>query len=132
VRVFFDHNLSHVLPEALQAVFPGEHEIVALAKKFPRNTDDIEWITALGREGHWIVISGDLQITHKRSERLVFQASKLTGFFMAPALKKARVLKQLERLCALWDNIIRLATAAAPGALYELPIKTVSPRQLKL
>lgn len=132
MKVFFDHNLSHALPEALQAVFSNEHEIVALEKKFPRTITDIDWITALNQEGHWIVISGDLRITRNRAERLVFQSSKLTGFFMAPALKKARVLKQLERLCALWDNIITLAGAAAPGALYELPIKTPSPRQLRL
>lgn len=132
MRVFFDHNLSHALPEALQAVFRTEHEIVALEAKFPRTITDIDWITALNKEGHWIVISGDLRITRNRAERLVFQSSKLTGFFMAPALKKAKVLKQLERLCSLWDNIITLAQAAAPGALYELPIKTASPRQLRL
>ena len=50
MRVFFDHDLSHVLPEALQAVFQGEHEIVALERKFPRTIDDVEWITALSRE----------------------------------------------------------------------------------
>ena len=132
MRVFFDHNLSHTLPEALQAIFPHEHEIVALEKKFPRTISDIDWITALNQEGHWIVVSGDLRITRNRAERQVFRSSKLTGFFLAPALKKARVLKQLERLCALWDNIIMLAGAAAPGALYELPIKTTSPRQLRL
>jgi hypothetical protein len=130
--VFFDHNLSHALPEALQAVFSIEHQIVALEKKFPRTITDIDWITALNQEGHWIVISGDLRITRNRAERSIFQSSRLTGFFMAPALKKARVLKQLERLCALWDNIVALAGAAAPGALYELPIKTNSPRQLRL
>jgi PIN like domain len=132
VRIFFDHNLSHVLPEALQAVFPIEHEIVALESKFLRTITDIDWITELNRKGHWIVISGDLRITRNRAERLIFQSSRLTGFFMAPALKKARVLKQLERLCALWYNMILLASAAAPGALYELPIKTNSPRQLRL
>jgi PIN like domain len=131
VKVFFDHNLSHTLPKALQAVFPIEHEIVALEHKFPRTISDIDWINALNEEGHWIVISGDIRITRNRTERLAFQSSRLTGFFMAPALKKARVLKQLERLCALWDNIVALAGAAAPGALYELPIKTTAPRQLR-
>jgi hypothetical protein len=132
LRVFFDHNLSFTLAEALQALFREEHEIVALQKKFSRDISDTEWISALNREGHWIVISGDLRITKNRAERQVFQNSKLTGFFMMPALKKAPVIKQLERLCALWDNIMLLSAAAAPGALYELPIKTPSPRQLRL
>lgn len=132
MKVFFDHNLSHTLAEALQAIFRHEHEIVALRDKFSPTATDTEWITALSQEGHWMIISGDLRITRNRAERMIFQNSRLTGFFMAPSLKKARVLKQLERLCALWDNIITLASATAPGALYELPMKTTAPRQLRV
>lgn len=132
MNVFFDHNLSHALAEALQALFRDEHTIVALEHKFPRNIADIDWIRALHAEGHWIIISGDLRITRNKAERHVFQASNLTGFFMAPALKKARVIKQLERLCALWDNIIGLSKLAQPGGLYELPIKTPHPRPLRV
>lgn len=132
MKVIFDHNLSPVLAAALQAVFPEEHQIIALCTKFAPTTDDVVWIKALSAEGHWVVISGDYRITRNRAERSIFQASRLTGFFMEPALKKARVIKQLERLCALWGNIEALANAAAPGALYTLPIKTTSPRQLKL
>jgi hypothetical protein len=112
VKVFFDHNVSHVLAEALQALFVNEHEIVALEKKFPRTIADIDWITALNQEGHWIVISGDLRITRNRAERLVFQSSKLTGFFMAPALKKAQVIKQLERLC--YGRATNIVSGVAP------------------
>lgn len=98
---FFDHNLSPALAEALQPLFRDEHAIIALKHKFNRTISDVDWIRALHAEGHWIVISGDLRITKTKAERSVFQASNLTGFFMAPALKKARVIKQLERLCAL-------------------------------
>lgn len=132
MKVFFDHCLSFTLAHALAALFRDEHEIVALKDKFPRNITDIDWITALNKEGHWIVVSGDQRITRNRTERRVFQTSQLTGFFMAPAVKNAPVLKQLERLCALWDNMLTLAGAAQPGALYELPIRGVLPRPLRL
>ncbi len=116
----------------MQGLFdPHEHEIVALADKISSDITDVEWIGSLDKEGHWIVISGDVRITRNAAERRVFQNSQLTGFFMAPALKKAPVLKQLERLCAFWDNMIRLSESALPGALYELPIKGSKPRPLK-
>jgi PIN like domain len=116
---------------ALAALLSDQHTIIALRDKFPIDIDDIAFVEALSREGHWIVISGDYRITRNKAERLAFQQSRLTGFFMAPALKKAPVLKQLERLCVLWDTIITVADATAPGALFELPIKTNRVRQLK-
>jgi hypothetical protein len=85
----------------------------------------------LSQEGQWIVISGDRRISKNRAEKFVFQQSQLTGFLMAPSLKSAKTLKQLERLCALWDNIVALSTAARPGALYELPMNGTQPRQLR-
>ena len=132
MKVFFDNCLSFTLAHALAALFRDEHEIVALKDMFPRNIIDIDWISALSKEGHWIVVSGDQRITRNRAERRAFQNSQLTGFFLAPAVNKAPVLKQLERLCALWNNMLTLASAAQPGALYELPIKGNQPRPLRL
>ena len=132
MNVLFDHNLSFRLARALAALLDDQHTIVALKDKFPQDITDIDMFKALAGEGHWIVISGDYRITRNRAERQAFIDAKLTGFFMAPALKKARVLKQLERLCALWDNITTAATITAPGALFELPIKSTRIRQIKL
>jgi PIN like domain len=131
VKVFFDHNLSFTLAHALQALFRDEHEIVALQDRFPKTITDVDWIGDLSRDGHWIVISGDRRITRNRTELQAFQSSRLTGFFLAASLKKAPVLKQLERLCALWDNILLLSDSAQPGAIYELPINGSKPRPLK-
>ena len=132
MNVLFDHNLSFRLAHALAALLSDQHTIVALKDKFPVDIDDIAFITALSREGHWIVISGDYRITRNSAERRTFLQSRLTGFFMAPALKKAPLLKQLERLCAMWYTIVTVAGATAPGALFELPMKTARVRQLKL
>ncbi len=132
MKVLFDHNLSFRLARALDAVVGDQHDVKALIDKFKPDVTDIEWISALNSEGHWIVISGDRRITRNRAERSAFQSSRLTGFFMSPGLKKAPVLKQLERLCALWDNIIVLSTAAQPGGLYELPMKSSHPQPLRL
>ena len=132
MNVLFDHNLSFRLARALSALLDDQHTILALKDKFPQDIDDIALFKALAGDGHWIVISGDYRITRNKAERQAFIDARLTGFFMAPALKKAPVLRQLERLCALWDNIVTAASITAPGALFELPIKTPRIRQLKL
>lgn len=131
MKFIFDHNISFVIPKALDAVLGDEHDFIALRDKFHPATADIEWIGRLSAEGHWVVVSGDRRITKNKSEAAAFRASRLTGFFMAPALYKAPVLKQLERLAALWINIAALAAAAQPGGMYELPIKGDKPRPLR-
>ncbi|MBS0480291.1 MAG: hypothetical protein JSR79_13480 [Proteobacteria bacterium] len=61
------------LARGLNALFDGQHEIVALREKFGRSgVPDAEWITALGREGGWTVLSGDLRIAKKRPSRELF------------------------------------------------------------
>ena len=59
MNVLFDHNLSFRLAHALAALLSDQHTIVALKDKFPIDIDDVAFIAALSREGHWIVISGD-------------------------------------------------------------------------
>jgi hypothetical protein len=132
VNILFDHNLSPRLARALHALLSNNHTIVALRDKFPIDISDFDFISALSRQGHWIIISGDYRITRNKAERQAFQQSRLTGFFMAPALKQAPVLKQLARLCVLWDTIITAAEITEHGALFELPIKSARVRQLRL
>lgn len=132
MKVFLDHNMSPAIARALHALFDGEHEVVALSQKFPRTIFDVDWIKALSAEGHWVVISGDRRITRNKAEYLAFRNSKLTGFFLAPALQKARVIKQMERILALWPAIETLSSTVQPGAVYELPIRSNQPRQMNM
>ena len=132
MKVLFDHNLSPRLAHALHAILSDQHAIVALRDRFDVRITDVELIAALSQDGNWVVISGDYRITRNRAERQAFQQSRLTGFFMAPALKKLSPIQQLGRLCFLWPNIEKLADATQPGALFELPVRSTRIRQLKL
>jgi hypothetical protein len=130
VKVFLDHNMSPAIARALHALFDGDHEVVALSAKFPRTISDVDWIKALSAEGHWVVISGDRRITRNKAEFHTFRNSKLTGFFLAPGLHKSPVIKQTERILALWPAIETLSATVQPGAVYELPVRSNQPRQL--
>jgi PIN like domain len=132
VKVFFDHNMSPAMARALRELFKDAHVIVTLAEKFERDTPDVEWIGKLSREGQWAVISGDRRITKNRAEYQAFRNSNLIGLFLSQGLYKAPVVKQMERILALWPNIVTVCQTVEGGAMFELPMKRTLLRQLKL
>lgn len=120
------------MARAFRELFQREYEIKFLAEKFRSSTPDVEWITALSQEGQRTVISGDRRITRNRAEYLTFRNSNLIGFFLSPGLYKAPVIKQMERILALWPKIELVPQTVQGGAMYELPMKGVLLRQLKM
>lgn len=130
MKAVIDENLPPALARAPNALFAGEHEIIHMRDKFGPGVTDVDWISHLSAEGRWVIISGDVRITHNRAERSAFRNSRLIGFFLAPALKKSKVTKQMQRLLALWDDIEKIADLVAGGATYELPMSGKI-RQLK-
>ena len=131
MKVIFDNNLSPALARALQELFKGQHEIVALRDKFRGAPTDVQWITELSREGIWIVISGDRRITRNKAEYHAFRNSRLVGFFLSKGLYKAKVTKQMERILALWEAIEAVASTVQGGAMFELQMKGNRVQQLK-
>lgn len=119
------------MARAFQELFKNEHEVTWLAKKFRTDTPDVEWITELSTEGQWAVISGDRRITRNRAEYQAFRSSNLIGLFLSQGLNKATIAKQMERILALWPNIITVAQTVQGGAMFELPMKSTRLRQLK-
>jgi hypothetical protein len=131
VKVFFDHNLSPALARAFRELFKPEHEVIALRERFSPNISDVDWITDLSREGQWVVISGDRRITRNRAEYSAFRNSRLIGMFLSSGLHKAPVVKQAERLLALWSAIETVANTVGGGATFELPMSSTRLKQLK-
>lgn len=131
MNVLIDNNVSPRIARALNALFTPEHQIIALRDRFAPEMPDKDWILALSGAGRWIVISGDRRITKNKAEYHAFRNSRLVGFFLAPALYKAKVIKQAERILALWDRIETLSATVEGGAMFELQIKSNLVRQLR-
>jgi PIN like domain len=131
VKVLLDENLSPALARALDALLRDEHTIVHLRDKFEKGVTDEQWINTLSQDGRWVVISGDRRITRNRAEYQVFRNSRLTGFFLSRGLYKAKVIKQMERILAMWENIVTLSDTVEVGAMFELPISGNRARQLR-
>lgn len=108
-----------------------EHEIVALRDRFPTNTKDIDLIAELSRQGGWVMISGDRAITRNKAEKHALRNSRIIGMFLSPGLYKAPVLKQAERLIALWPSIENVAGSVTGGSMFELPMTSLKISPLK-
>jgi PIN like domain len=132
VKVFFDHNMSPAMARAFRELFKKEHEVTFLAERFARDIRDVDWIAELSKEGQWVVISGDRRITRNRAEYHAFRNSNLIGLFLSEGMYKAPVIKQMERILALWPNIVTVCKTVQGGAMFELPLKRTLLRQLKI
>lgn len=110
------------LARGLHALFDGDHQVVALRDKFDRpGVTDAEWIDALGREGGWAVLSGDMRIAKKRPSREMFLRAGLVGFFPLPAVLALPLTRQAARVLTVWPALVDLRRVTERG-VYELGI----------
>lgn len=125
MRFFFDNCISPKLARALNELVKGEHEVIALRQKWPnadtQTIEDTAWINTLGKEGGWVVVSGDIQIRHRPAEAVALRTAKLTTFFLAKGYTSATKWDQVVWLIEKWPKIVELADRTAPGSLFLVP-----------
>lgn len=98
---------------------------------FPEGTLDPEWLHSLGRDRDWIVVSGDIAISHKRTpERLVWEQTGLTAFFLGRGFTQKNRWKQLEQLAQWWPGVIRVAKECEEGSGWRMRLKADDPEPL--
>lgn len=122
MKVVVDENLPPALARALNALFVDEHEVIHIRDRYGPRVTDLQWIPELSSQGSWVVISGDRRIGRNKAELNAFRSSRLIGFFLAAGLQKAPLVKQAERILALWEGIEVLATRTKPGSMFVLPM----------
>ena len=124
MKLLLDHNLSPKLARTLAALYVPEHEIAALRDKFSPNVADVDWITALDREGGWAVLTQDLRI-RTRPERAAMDRARIVFFFLAGAWRKFKVEDMAARLIRLIPKMAAQTELAERGR-FELPINAGS------
>lgn len=101
---------------------PDGHEVVHLRDRFSPNTKDIDWISDLGQEGEWVVISADLRITKNKHEREAWRQAAITIFFFAKGWQNQDFWEQSWRLVRWWPRIAEQAELVQPGAAFQIPL----------
>lgn len=123
MKLFVDNNLPPDLARGINALFGGDHEVACHRDKFGfTHIADEEWIEALGSEGDWVVLSGDLNIARKRPSRELFLRSNLVGFFPKSGVMKLPLARKASRVLFVWEQMERLASTVRPG-LFELQMR---------
>ena len=124
--VLIDNNISPRVAHAIHALTLPDDQVVALREKFLANTTDETWLHAIGEEGGWTVISGDIRITRQPSERRAWRQSRLKGFFLAPGWSRYTNLQRTARLLLWWPKFQAQERLVEPGAIFQVPINPSS------
>jgi hypothetical protein len=127
VKLLFDHNISPKVARAINELIRGDQSIaIPLRDKFPVDSTDLDWISRLGNEGGWAVVSGDRRIAKNKAEKAAWLRTDLVGFFLEPALAQLEPREQTWRLIR-WLPIIEQQLAIIGGpALFALPVNVTS------
>jgi hypothetical protein len=125
------HCLPPRLAEAIDAL-DDRSDVTHLSQKFPRNLPDAKWISELGREGGWVIVSGDLRISRNKAERQAWLESGLTAFFLAGAWGQQKLWLTAWKLIKWWPLIVAQAESIRPGAGFIVPVSGDKIQQLQL
>ena len=122
VKVLFDHNMPPVIARALdELIRPDGHEAWPLKDRFSSSVTDVAYLTALGKEGNWIVISKDVANAKRPPERAAILQSGVIAFYLAPSVQKLRINEQAATILWQWDKMVVQRTNNKNG-LYLIPI----------
>ena len=122
MRFFFDNNLPPRLARAINSLLEPQAAVVHLTEKFAPGVPDVDWLTALGDEGEWVVISGDPRIIRNPHEPRAWRSARTTTCFLKNWMKYDLWLIS-SRLIRWWPDIMQQAQRVAPGAGFLVPFK---------
>src|SRR5260370_1561213 len=106
MRFFLDTCLALRHARALHVLFHPDHSFTHLQDKFDPSAKDADWLLELGKEGGWIVISGDYRIGKSPHEKEAWHQSRLTAFFLAKGWTNIPLAMQHSKLTSIMDVII--------------------------
>jgi hypothetical protein len=118
LKFFFDTCVSSRIVRALKIIAEYQgFEIVHLDDKFKAaSTPDPEWLSALSKEGDWIIISGDPKISRSKAERAAWKEAGLTTFFLTDGWGNRNLYDQTAELIRRWPDIVRVARECTKGS----------------
>jgi hypothetical protein len=131
LNFLFDHNLpphwaAAIARASVNMFAAGKVEQVChLRDRFPPNAADTEWLSTLGQEGGWTVVSGDAFRKKNGAERQVIRQYGLSVFVLQPSWSSRRYWDKLAQFILWWPRIVE-QTNAVERATLEVPWRTAT------
>ncbi len=126
MKFLFDHNLPPSWPKALKALSVGRlsevEGVISLRDKFPTNTSDAVWLSALSEEKNWGDISQDF-FRKRTGEWEVIRQRGINVFVLGKTWRSHEHFKRTAQLVLWWPRIVEQASKVQNSAV-EVPWRT--------
>ena len=124
MNYFIDNNLSPRIARALCAL-EGEHgdKVIHLKDKFDQKTTDEEWMTSLGHEKDWVVITCDKRISKNPYEIKAWKESGLFIVFLKSTWLKIPFWQQSWQIIKRWPEIKESSSTNNQSSSILVPVK---------
>jgi len=112
---FIDENLSWQLAAGMKGF--GE-SVISLREKFPRGTEDVDWLKFVGEEG-MVLVTRDEKIRWRPAELAALREHRVGTFFLGGKnLSRCELIQQLVRN---WPRMKESANKTTPPYAFRVP-----------
>ena len=121
VNYLIDNNLPPALARAINELCKNHYDarVYALKDRYPANTRDIDWITDLGSQENWVIISQD-RFAKGEAEKMALRDSGLTVFFLAKQWSTEKYWNKSHNLVRWWPSIMEQAERMKGAAAFKV------------
>ena len=123
MRFVLDNNLSPKVARALNALLEPEHSARHLKDLYPAGTLDEVWMSDLGNQTDWVILSADSAISRNPHEVQAWKEAGHPIFFLKPAWAHLPRWESASKLFHRFPEILRLAEKAKSEDGFLVPVK---------
>ncbi len=132
-KFMFDECIGLPIMQRLDELVTAPHDFSHVCLKFKSGIPDHEWIPVLGKDGGWLVITGDRARKSNRGGKLprLCKQYGITTLILSPKLAQKRSAEKLGCLLSMWEEIIALHQKPA-GSQFQLRYRKTNEGRLIL
>lgn len=123
MNFLFDNNLPPNWSTSIAACskdkfgFGCVQNVMHLIERFPSNTSDTEWLSELGQEKSWVIISGDAFRKKNGDERRIIRKFGLSVFVLQQSWATYGYWDKYSQFIKWWPRIVDQANTVESTAV---------------
>lgn len=131
-RFLFDENIGRPVMEAVRAAVDSKSEFVHISELTGAGTSDEDWITMLGGDPSWVVLTADGGKKSPTGQKLpeMLRAVGIKFVLFSPKMHNLKMNDKQAILIAIW-NEIEAVWASAKGSEFALQLTSRSKKSLE-